>query len=86
VVRDGFSYVFRLNKDQRVSQLKVQIGRRAGDRLEVLGGLDADALLVASGAGFLNEGDLVKVVSATAPLLEPNQPLAPVLPAHAASK
>ena len=36
VVRDGFSYVFRLNQDQRVSQIKVQPGRRLGDRIEVL--------------------------------------------------
>jgi hypothetical protein len=84
VVRDGFSYVFLVNKDQRVSQLKLQIGRRAGDRLEVLGGLAPDALLVASGAGFLNEGDLVKVVAA--PASTSNRPPAPVLPAQAASK
>ncbi|MDO8250974.1 MAG: efflux RND transporter periplasmic adaptor subunit, partial [Rhodoferax sp.] len=38
VVRDGFSYVFRLNADQRVSQVKLQIGRRVGERVEVLEG------------------------------------------------
>lgn len=65
VVRDGFSYVFRLGSDQRVNQLKVQIGRRVGERVEVLAGLEAQAVLVASGAGFLNDGDLVKVVPAT---------------------
>lgn len=86
VVRDGFSYVFRVNPDQRVSQVKLQIGRRAGDQLEVLGGLDADALLVASGAGFLNQGDLVKVVPGPAPASASNHPLASVLPAQAASK
>ncbi|MDP2370985.1 efflux RND transporter periplasmic adaptor subunit [Rhodoferax sp.] len=63
VVRDGFSYVFRMGPDQRVNQLKVQIGRRVAERVEVLGGLDAQAVLVASGAGFLNDGDLVKVVA-----------------------
>jgi hypothetical protein len=62
VLRDGFSYVFRLNADQHVSQIKLQIGRRVGERVEVLAGLDPDAMLVASGAGFLNDGDLVKVV------------------------
>lgn len=62
VVRDGFSYAFRLNADQRVSQIKLQIGRRAGDRVEVLEGITADLVLVASGAGFLNDGDLVNVV------------------------
>ncbi|MES2016279.1 MAG: efflux RND transporter periplasmic adaptor subunit [Pseudomonadota bacterium] len=62
VVRDGFSYVFRLNQDQRVSQLKVQSGRRLKDRIEVLNGLAPDALVVVSGAGFLNEGDMVRRV------------------------
>jgi RND family efflux transporter MFP subunit len=66
-VRDGFSYVFRLNADQRVSQLKVQTGRRLGDRVEVLGGLTADSQVVVSGAGFLNDGDLVRNVQASAP-------------------
>ncbi len=65
VVRDGFSYVFRLNQDGRVSQLKVQSGRRLADRIEVLNGLTADALVVVSGAGFLNDGDMVRNVPAT---------------------
>lgn len=82
VVRDGFSYVFRLNSDQRVSQLKLQIGRRVGDRVEVLAGIGPDAVLVASGAGFLNDGDLVKVV----PALVPNAAAAPVPSAPSASK
>ncbi|MEO8121579.1 MAG: hypothetical protein ABI606_19920, partial [Rhodoferax sp.] len=84
VVRDGFSYVFRLNGDQRVSQVKLQIGRRVGERVEVLDGISADAVLVASGAGFLNDGDLVKV--APAPVSASNTPPAPVPPAQAASK
>ncbi len=66
VVRDGFSYVFRLNQDQRVSQVKVQSGRRLGDRIEVLSGLAPDAIVVVSGAGFLNEGDMVRNVPAPA--------------------
>lgn len=63
VVRDGFSYVFVLGAGQRVKQQAVQTGRRVGERLEVLSGLDANAVVVASGAGFLNDGDLVKVVN-----------------------
>lgn len=82
VVRDGFSYVFRLNADSRVSQLKVQAGRRLGDRVEVLDGLTPDTVLVVSGAGFLNDGDLVKNV----PVSEQNTPQALVKPADAASK
>lgn len=82
VVRDGFSYVFRLNADSRVSQLKIQAGRRLGDRVEVLDGLTPDTVLVVSGAGFLNDGDLVKNV----PVSEPNVPQAQVKPSDAASK
>jgi RND family efflux transporter MFP subunit len=67
VVRDGFSYVFRLNTDQRVSQLKVQTGRRLADRIEVVSGLTPEALVVVGGAGFLNDGDLVRNVAAPAP-------------------
>jgi HlyD family secretion protein len=66
VVREGFSYVFRVNLDNRVNQVKVQIGRIAGDRLQVLSGVTADMRVVASGGGFLNDGDLVRVVDAPA--------------------
>jgi RND family efflux transporter MFP subunit len=65
-LREGFSFVFRLGKqsnDQaQVSQVKVQLGRRIDDRLEILSGLDPDDRLVASGASFLADGDSVRVV------------------------
>jgi RND family efflux transporter MFP subunit len=67
VVRDGFSFVFRLNADQHVSQIKVQPGRRLGDRIEVLGGLTPETQIVVRGAGFLNDGDLVRNVPNGAP-------------------
>lgn len=66
VIRDGFSYVFRLNADNRVTQIKIEPGRRLTGSIEVVSGLTADAVLVANGAGFLNDGDLVNVVPATA--------------------
>ena len=66
-VRDGFSYVFRLNPDNRVSQLKVDTGRRLGERIEVVQGLAPDAQIVVSGAGFLNDGDLVRNAPASQP-------------------
>jgi RND family efflux transporter MFP subunit len=75
VVRDGFSYVFRLNPDQRVSQVKVQAGRRLGDRIEVLAGLAPDAIVVVSGAGFLNEGDMVRNVADAAPRVAATAPV-----------
>ena len=61
VVRDGFSYMYRVNADSRVSQVKVQTGRFDNGRVEVTGGLPADARIVAAGAGFLNDGDLVRI-------------------------
>jgi HlyD family secretion protein len=62
--RDGFSYVFLLGADNRVKQQKVQVGRRNGEQVEVASGLDANARVVAAGAGFLADGDTVRVVSA----------------------
>lgn len=61
VMRDGFSYVFKLGADQRVEQLRIQTGRRVGARVEVLSGLSAADSIVESGAGFLTNGDLVSV-------------------------
>ena len=61
VVRDGFNYVFRLGEGKRVSQLKVQTGRLAGERVEVISGVPPDARIVVNGAGFLNDGDLVRL-------------------------
>lgn len=61
VVREAFSYVFSVGGDGRVAQLKVRTGRRAGDRVEILDGLAAGARVVVAGAGFLNDGDLVRV-------------------------
>lgn len=66
VLRDGFSYVFQLNADNRVSQVKIRTGRRLADQVEVLDGISPDALLVVKGAGFLNDGDVVKIVNANA--------------------
>jgi RND family efflux transporter MFP subunit len=66
VVRDGFSYVYQVNPGQRVVQVKVRTGRMANDRVEIRDGITPDARVVASGAGFLNDGDLVRVVDAPA--------------------
>jgi len=67
VLRDGFAYVYRVGADNRVAELKVEVGRRVGDRVEVVRGVAADMRLVASGAGFLADGDLVRVVGAGVP-------------------
>lgn len=61
VVRDGHHYVFVIGADNKAAQRKVDTGRRVGERVEVLQGLKAEEAVAVQGAGFLNEGDLVKV-------------------------
>ena len=85
VVRDGFFYVFVVDGQQRVQQRKVQPGRRVADRVEITAGLDANATVAVRGAGFLNEGDLVRVANDTAESKQKQAP-APVPQAQAASK
>lgn len=63
LLRDGFSYVFRVGADQKAAMTKVDTGRRAGDRVEIVAGLDPAARVVAQGVGFLGDGDLVRVVA-----------------------
>ncbi|MBV1775557.1 efflux RND transporter periplasmic adaptor subunit [Burkholderiaceae bacterium DAT-1] len=63
LLRDGFSYVYRVDAKLKVSQIKVETGRRSGDRVEILKGVDAQANLVASGLAFLADGDTVKVAN-----------------------
>jgi RND family efflux transporter MFP subunit len=62
VLRDGFSYVFTVDGASRARQVKVETGRRQGDRVEIVAGLPAQARVVAAGGGFLADGDLVRVV------------------------
>ena len=68
LLRDGFSYVLRIAADSKVAQTKVSIGRRAGDRVEITGGLDPKARVVAAGGGFLSDGDTVRVVESATPV------------------
>jgi RND family efflux transporter MFP subunit len=70
-LREGFSYVFKVGADAKVTQAKIGVGRRVGDRIEVTGGLEPDARVVASGGGFLAENDTVRVVDAPPGALPP---------------
>lgn len=65
-LRDGFSYVLLVGADAKVREVKVALGRRVGDRVEITGGLDASARVVAAGGGFLSDGDTVRVVAGAA--------------------
>lgn len=61
LLKDGFAYVFVV-RDGVAQQAKVQVGRRQGDRVEVVQGLEANTDVVAAGVGFLVDGDPVRVV------------------------
>ena len=52
--------------DARLTEVKVKVGRRVGDRVEVTSGVDAATRVVASGGGFLADGDTVRVVEGPA--------------------
>lgn len=65
VVRDGFSYVFTLDAENRATQTKVSTGRRQDGRIEIVHGLAERVSIVIAGAGFLSDGDLVHVSNMT---------------------
>ena len=64
-LRDGFNYAFKIAKQSdgttQAARVKLELGTRAGDWVEVLSDITADQYFVASGACFLNDGDTVTV-------------------------
>lgn len=73
VQREGFNYAYSISKDNKVSQLKVDIGRRLDDRVEITQGLEPQVKLAASGTSFLADGDTVRVVNAAETQTESKQ-------------
>ncbi len=68
VIRDGRSFVVKLKEEKEISAVNLQsvtTGRRQGQDVEILEGLGENEQVVAQGAGFLNDGDLVKVLPST---------------------
>lgn len=72
LLRDGFSYVFRVGPDKKLTQIRVVPGRRRGDRIEIVSGVAEGEQFAQSGVGFLNDGDLVELAAAT-PTASPQQ-------------
>ncbi|QIB64215.1 efflux RND transporter periplasmic adaptor subunit [Kineobactrum salinum] len=70
LLRDGFSYVFRIDGN-KVRQQKVTLGARRGERVQIHEGLAAGAAVVESGVGFLSDGVTVRVVAITTPNTTP---------------
>ncbi|MCX7218183.1 MAG: efflux RND transporter periplasmic adaptor subunit [Burkholderiales bacterium] len=64
LMRDGYASVFVLENANKVKQVRVSTGRIQQGRIEITKGLSSNAKVVDSGAGFLGDGDTVKLVSA----------------------
>lgn len=79
VLREGFSYVMKVNPDAKVSEVKVATGRRVGDRVEIKSGIDGNTRVVSSGGAFLADGDVVRIVD-SAPAKAPVKTAATAAP------
>ncbi|MRJ44373.1 efflux RND transporter periplasmic adaptor subunit [Idiomarina loihiensis] len=60
-MRDGFSYVMRIDEKERVWQTKVITGQRSADLVEIVSGITAMDRVVINGSAFLGDGDLVRI-------------------------
>ena len=66
-VRDGFSYVFVVNEKQGVERRRIQTGALRNGRIEVLSGIAPTDRVVDRGAGFVKDGDTIRVVESDEP-------------------
>lgn len=65
VLRDGFQTVFTVDAQSVVHAQRVQTGSHASGQIAVLQGLRAGMRVVVDGAGFLSDGDRVRVTQRT---------------------
>lgn len=66
VIRDGHNYVFVISNDAsgaKASMREVQVGQIQGGVAQILSGISVGERIVAQGAGFLHDGDSVRVSS-----------------------
>ncbi|MBB4188892.1 efflux RND transporter periplasmic adaptor subunit [Sinorhizobium terangae] len=64
VYRDGLAYVFVIDEESRAHRVRVKVGRRRSDRVEVSEGLAGGERVVQAGGAFLSENALVKIEEA----------------------
>lgn len=81
VFRDGRPGVYVLNARNAAAFTPVITGPRVGGVVAVTSGLSAGQRVVAQGAGFLGDGDVVNVTAAAAATARPAAASAPVAPA-----
>jgi RND family efflux transporter MFP subunit len=61
VIQDGYSYVFVVKGDNKVERRLVQQAGMHGDAMEVASGVASGDVIAVTGAGFLKDGDTVRV-------------------------
>jgi hypothetical protein len=66
VQRDGHPNVFTVDAKGIARRVRIRTGGIANGQVEVLEGLKAGDAVVEQGAGFLGDGDSVRIVEATA--------------------
>ena len=62
VTQDGYTYVFVVNDQQLVTRRRVETGTVHAKQIEILSGVQPGERIVDKGAGFLKDGDRVRVV------------------------
>jgi HlyD family secretion protein len=63
ISRDGYAFVYLIGKDDIARLTRVETGSRQRGLVEIIGGLPADARVVGTGAGFVKDGDLVRIAT-----------------------
>jgi RND family efflux transporter MFP subunit len=62
VTQDGYTYVFVVNEQLLVVRRRVQTGAIHEKQIEIVGGVEPGERIVDKGAGFLKDGDRVRVI------------------------
>ena len=63
--RDGHAYVFVVRDGKHATRVRVEPGSSDGGQVEIRSGLKAGEQVVSAGAGFLSDGDLIRIVAAS---------------------
>lgn len=68
LARDGYPFVYTVGPDSVARLKRIETGARQNGLVEVSGGLDAEARVVSTGAGFVKDGDLVRIAPRISPV------------------
>ena len=61
ITRDGYPYVFVVGADSVARMKRIETGARLRGMVEVISGLAAGDSVVGTGAGFVKDGETVRI-------------------------